>query len=315
MLDKLKLLGEINFEDQMSNYTTYKTGGLIKYLFRPNTKENLIKGIKILKEEKIKYFILGNGSNIIFQDNYFDGVVIKLDKLNNYEIDEDNLILYAEAGVYLPLLSNKLSKMGYSAFEFASGLPGTIGGSIYGNAEAYKVSISENLIDVDILKDDKVITLKKEDITFEYRTSSFKENKDSIILSARFKLEKEDPNLLMEKIKERTQRRLNTQPLEYPSAGSTFRNPHKNDYEEIFKKYNLPVNENGYVPAGYLIEKCGLKGYTIGGAKVSEKHANFIINFENANSKDIIELINYVKEKIKEKYEIDLILEQEIINL
>ena len=86
-------------------------------------------------------------------------------------------------------------------------------------------------------------------------------------------------------------------------------------HEEIFKKYNLPVNENGYVPAGYLIEKCGLKGYTIGGAKVSEKHANFIINFENANSKDIIELINYVKEKIKEKYEIDLILEQEIINL
>ena len=315
MIDKLKLLGEINFEDEMKNYTTYKTGGLIKYLFRNNSINNLVSSIKLLEEENIKYFLLGNGTNIIFQDNYFNGVVIKLDKLNNYEIDEENLILNAEAGVYLPYLSSKLSKMGYSAFEFAAGLPGCIGSSIYGNAEAYKVPISESLIDVTVLKNNKIETLKKEEIKFGYRTSEFKENKDSIILSARFKLRKENPDILLDKIKQRTKRRLDTQPLEYPSAGSTFRNPHKKDYEEIFKKYNLPVNESGYVPAGYLIENANLKGYSIGGAKVSEKHANFIINYENASSSDIIKLIDYIKEKVKEKYEIDLILEQEIINL
>ena len=312
MFDKYGLVYE---NENLKKHTTYKIETICKYLIMPTSVDNLIKLIKYLEKEKIKYFVMGNGSNIIFKNNYFDGVIVKLELLKNYEIDEKNLILTCEAGVYLPLISSKLINAGYSLFEWAGGLPGEIGSSIYNNAEAYKVPISANLIDVTVFKKGEIITLKKEDIKFDYRTSSFKENKDSIILSARFKLQRKDINKMKELVKDRLKRRVDTQPLEYPSAGSTFRNPHEKDYKEVFKKYKLPVNENGFVPAGYLIESIGLKGKSIGGAKVSEKHANFIINFNNATSKDVIELINFVKKEVKEKYEIDLILEQEIIDL
>ena len=306
--------GEVIENANLKDYTTYKINSICKYLVKPNSIDNLIDLVKYLKQENIKYFILGNGSNVIFKNEYFDGVVIRLDLLNNYEIDEDNMILYAECGVYMPVISNKLVKEGYNLFTWAGGLPGEIGGSICGNAEAYKESISDKLIDVKVLRDNEIKTLKKEDIRFGYRTSEFKEEKNTIILSARFKLEKGNTEEMLEKMKERAQRRLSTQPLEYPSAGSTFRNPNIKDYKEVFEKYDLPVNAEGFVSAGYLIEQAGLKGKKIGGAMVSEKHANFILNVDNATSKDVIDLINLVRDKVKEKFEIDLILEQEIID-
>ena len=233
----------------------------------------------------------------------------------DFEIDDKKSILNAEAGVYLPLLSSKLINNGYSGFEWCGGLPGEVGASIYNNAGAYKSSISDNLIDVKVLKGNRVKTIKKEKIKFDYRTSSFKDNKDIIILSARFKLEKKDIDKMKELVKDRLKRRVDTQPLEYPSAGSTFRNPHEKDYKDIFKKYNLPVNEDGFVSAGFLIESLGLKGKKIGGAMVSEKHANFIINYKKATGEDIIKLIDLIKKEVKDKYEIDLILEHEIIDL
>ena len=312
MFEKYGLVYE---NENLKKHTTYKIDSMCKFLVMPDSINHLIELVKYLNKEKIKYFIIGNGSNLIFKNNYFDGVIVKLELLKNYEIDEENLILNVETGVYLPLLSSKLINDGYSGFEWASGLPGEVGSSIYNNAGAYKKKISDNLIDVTILKDDKIQLLKKEDISFKYRTSSFKENKDSIILSARFSLEKKDIDEMKKIVKDRLKRRVDTQPLEYPSAGSTFRNPHESDYKEIFKKYNLPVNDDGYVPAGYLIESLGLKGKTIGGAKISEKHANFIINFDNAKGEDVINLIDFVQKKVKEKYEIDLILEQEIVNI
>ena len=299
----------------LKNYTTFKIESRCKYLVMPTRIDNLIKLIKYLEKEKIKYFIIGNGSNLIFKNDYFDGVIIRLELLKNYEIDEKELIINCETGVYLPLLSSKLINKGYSGFEWCGGLPGEVGASIYNNAEAYKVPISSNLIDVTVLKNNEIIILKKEDIKFNYRTSSFKENKDSIILSARFKLEKKEIDSMKKIVKDRLKRRVDTQPLEYPSAGSTFRNPHINDYKDIFKKYNLPINNDGFVPSGYIIESLGLKGKKIGGAMISEKHANFIINYNNAKSNDVIKLINFIKKKVKEKYEIDLILEQEIIDL
>lgn len=312
MLNKYGLVYE---EENLKKYTTYKIETTCKYLVMPDSTDNLIKLIKYLNNENIKYFIMGNGSNLIFKNNYFDGVIIKLDLLKNFEIDEKNLILNTESGVYLPLLSSRLINEGYSGFEWCGGLPGFVGASIYNNAGAYKKEISDNLIEVTIFKNNKIETLKKEDIKFGYRMSSFKENKDSIILFARFKLEKKDINKMKELVKDRLKRRLDTQPLEYPSAGSTFRNPHEKDYKDIFKKYKLPINDDGFVPAGFLIESLGLKGKTIGGAKVSEKHANFIINYNNATSEDVIKLIKYVQKEVKDKYEIDLILEQEIVNI
>ena len=307
--------GLVNENVDLKKYNTYKIQSICKYLIMPDTIDNLICLIKYLTEKNIKYFIMGNGSNIIFKNNYFDGAIIRLDLLKKYEIDEEKSILNCECGVYLPLISSKLINMGYSGFEWCTGLPGFIGASIYNNAGAYKKQISDNLIDVTVYKDGKIITLKKDDISFNYRNSSFKENKDCIILSARFKIEKKDINEMKELVKDRLKRRVETQPLDYPSAGSTFRNPHIKDYSDVFKKYNLPVNADGFVPAGYLIEQTGLKGKCINGAMVSEKHANFIINYNNATSDDIINLINYVKIRVKEKYEINLILEQEIIDL
>ena len=310
MFEKYGLVYE---EENLKKHTTYKIETICKYLIMPNSIDNLIELIKYLNKEKINYFIIGNGSNLIFEKDYFDGVIIKLELLKNYEIDEKNLVLNAECGVYLPFISSKLINEGYSGFEWCGGLPGEVGASIYNNAGAYKKEIIDNLVEVTIFKNNKIETLKKEDIKFGYRTSEFKENKDSIILSARFKLIKKDINKMKEIVKDRLKRRLDAQPLEYPSAGSTFRNPHEKDYKEIFKKYNLPVNTDGFVPAGFLIESLGLKGKTIGGAKVSEKHANFIINFNKASGKDIIKLIKFVQKEVKDKYEIDLILEQEIV--
>ena len=311
MLDKYGVVFE---NADLKDYTTYKISSICKYLIKPDSIDNLVNLIRYLDEQNIKYFILGNGSNVIFKNNYFEGIIIKLDLLNKYQIDKENLILDVQTGVYLPMLSNTLAKEGFSIFEWALGLPGEIGGSIYGNAEAYKHPISEKLIDVTIFKDNEIKVLKKEDIKFGYRTSEFKEGNNAIILSARFKLEIGNTDEMLELMKDRQMRRLNTQPLDYPSAGSTFRNPHKNDYDEIFKKYDLKVNEDGYVPAGYLIEHAGLKGTRIGGAMISDKHANFIINKDNASSDDVINLINLVKEEIKKKYEINLVLEQEIID-
>ena len=306
--------GEVIENVDLKDYTTYKISSVCKYLVRPNSIDNLVDLIKYLKSENIKYFILGNGSNLIFNSDYFDGVVIRLDLLNKYEIDYDNMILYTECGVYMPMISNRLAKEGYGIFDWAGGLPGEVGGSICGNAEAYKIAISENLIDVKVFKDNEIKTLKKEEIRFGYRTSEFKEEKNAVILSARFKLKKGNSEEILERMKERAQRRISTQPLEYPSAGSTFRNPNIKDYKEIFEKYELPVNAEGFVSAGYLIEQAGLKGTKIGGAIVSEKHANFILNIDNATSKDVISLIDLVREKVKEKYEINLILEQEIVD-
>lgn len=315
MKEALEEFGTVLENEELSKHTTYKVGGTALYLFRPTSVENLVSSLKYLQANKIKYFILGNGSNVIFKGEYYNGVVIKLDLLNNYEIDEENLILTAEAGVYLPKLSSVLAKKGYSVFEWASGLPGSVGGSIYGNAEAYKVPISDSLIDVTVFKDGKIKIIKKEDISFAYRTSQFKEDDNSVILSARFKFEKKDANEIIDLIKDRAIRRMNSQPLDYPSAGSVFRNPKAKDYQELVEKYNIPYNESGFISAGYLIEQCGLKGTKIGGAIVSEKHANFILNVDNATSNDIIDLINLVYVKVKMKFEIDLILEQEIVDL
>jgi UDP-N-acetylmuramate dehydrogenase len=315
MKEVLEKYGKLELDEALSKHTTYKIGGIAKYFLHPTSVDNFVEALKYLSKENISYFVIGNGSNLIIKDDYYDGVVIKCDLLKNFTIDEKNLILDAEAGVFLPALACKLVKMGYSGFEWAGGLPGTIGGSIYGNAESYKVSISDFLIDIKVFQNGEVKVLKKEDIKFEYRKSEFRKMKDTIILSARFKLEKKDKEELLELLQKRNKKRLAAQPLEFPSAGSVFRNPHIRDYGDVAEKYNLPVTDNGFISAGYLIESCGLKGKRIGGAMISEKHANFIINVDNAKAKDVIALMNLIKEKVEEKYGIKLKSEQLIIEL
>ncbi len=216
-------------------------------------------------------------------------MIISLKNFNKIKIDND--ICEADAGVSLPLLSNELLKLEYTNFAWASSIPGNIGGSVKGNAGCFGSEIFDDLISVNVLKDDNIITLNKDDIKYKYRETNLN---DYVILSAKFNLTKDDLEETNFNLKKWKIFRNENQPYDQKSGGSTFRNP------------------EGY-SAGKLIDDLGLKGYSIGGAKVSEKHANFIINYNNASSSDIINLINYIKEKVKEKYDIELILENKII--
>lgn len=287
----IEKFGKIYTNQNQKNYTTYKLSGKIKTVIYPKTIEDLKQLIKYLKENQKKYKIIGNGSNIIFKGDY-DGTIIKLDEFNKLTIQDD--IVTVEAGYNLIKLAIKTANNSLSGLEFASGIPGTIGGAVYMNAGAYNKSISDILIEIKALDENQnIITLSNKDLKFSYRNSLLK-TKNLICLSAKLKLTKTNKEEILKLIKKRKQKRIKTQPLNFPSAGSTFRNP-KDNY------------------AGKLIEDLNLKETKIGDAMISEKHANFIINTGNATGKEIEKLINIVKQKVKEKYNIELILEQEII--
>lgn len=273
--------------------TTYKTGGVCKYLISPFEVLALIELLKVLKENNIKFKIFGNGSNILASDKVYDGVIIRLDKFNKVKVDGD--IVYAEAFVNLISLSLTCLNNNLTGFEWASGIPGTVGGACYMNAGAYLKSVSDVLISVTVLDENyNVLEIPLKDLEFGYRKSNLMD-KGYIILGAKFKLSKGNYDDILNLITERRERRYKNQPLNYPSAGSVFRNP-DGDY------------------AGRLIEECNLKGYVKGGAKISDMHANFIVNYNNATSSDVKDLIELAKLKVHEKFNIDLKCEQELFN-
>ena len=288
--------GNYNYEENISlkKYNTYRIDILAKYMVFPKNAKELIELINFARTNNIKYMVLGNGSNVIFNTTYYDGIIIKLDNFNNMTIKGNKV--YAEAGCSLIKLAISTINAGLSGLEFACGIPGTVGASISMNAGAYNLDISNSLESISVLTpQNKIITLNKKNLEFSYRDSFLKRNPDYVVLSANFLLKEGNREEMLLQMEERKKRRKDTQPLEYPSAGSVFRNPPS-------------------MYAGELIEKCNLKGYNINGAEISEKHANFIINKDNCNGSDIISLINLIKDKVKEKYNIDLILEQEIID-
>lgn len=286
-------VGKIIESAVMRDYTTYKVGGKVICIVLPNDEDGLIKLLSYIKENSIKYKIIGNGSNVIFSDSNFDGVIIKLDNFNDLKIIKNKVVV--GAGYMLNKLALRVSRLGFTGMEFATGIPGTVGGAVYMNAGAYKTDMGYIVDSIKVITPDlKVKTMYNKELDFHYRTSFLQKNKDYICLEATIVLTKGNQDEIMELIAERKKRRMETQPLEYPSAGSVFRNP-KDDF------------------AGRLIEEIGYKGKNIGGAKVSEKHANFIINSGNATGEDIKQLILEIKEKVKDKYNIDLIVEQEFV--
>lgn len=287
-------IGKVEKDVFLSKYTTYKTGGLAKAIVYPKDVESLIKLLKYLKSNSIKHKILGNGSNLLFSDKVYEGVLIRLSELNKVEFVNNKV--YVEAGYPLVKLSHMAAKRSLTGLEFASGIPGTVGGAVFMNAGAYKSDMGYITQEVTVLTPDlRIITLENKEMNFHYRTSFLKTHTEYICLSAMIRLEKGNKSAIEKVIKDRRKRRVASQPLEYPSAGSVFRNP-----KDMF--------------AGQLIEELGLKGLKKGGAMVSDKHANFIINKDNASSKDIKELIDYVKEKVYEKYKVELKVEQEFVN-
>lgn len=278
-------------EASMKNYTTFKVGGVADILVKIKSKEELEKLVQFTKEQEIPLTILGNGSNLLVTEKGIRGIVAKIE-INKLQIQDE--MIQVGAGVKLGMLAKKLEQACLTGFEFAAGIPGTIGAAIRMNAGAYGgefKDIVQNISYLNEIGEEKQIT--NQEAEFNYRSSRFTKTKD-IIIGATLKLQKGK----IEEIKQRTQEYQNArkekQPVEYPSAGSTF----KRGPDFISAK---------------LIDECGLKGYKIGGAQVSKKHAGFIINKDNATSQDIIALIEYVKKVVKEKTGKELALEIEIL--
>lgn len=294
ILNYLKQFGEIRENVSFKTITTYKVGGTARAVIYPFDIDSLIRTLKYLKKNKVSYKIWGRGSNIIPSDKDYPGVIIKLDKLN--KIDIHSRYVVAGAGVNLMALANQLCSLGYTGFEFATGIPGSVGGSVYMNAGAYNCAIGDIVTSIKVLdKDFDIVELDKKELNFSYRHSLLQECKYYICVEAKFRILKSDANVIKNLVQERKQRREDTQPLNYPSAGSVFRNP-----PEMF--------------AGKLIEDANLKGKKVGGAMISDKHANFIVNYDNATATDVMNLINMAKAEVKKKYDVDLRVEQEFFN-
>lgn len=270
---------KIKFEENvlMKNRTTFKIGGAADVVLFPECAEELKKAVVICRDNNVPYFILGNGSNLLVSDKGIEGAVISTEKLNGIEVSENKI--FCLAGTPLIKVCNKAKECSLSGLEFAYGIPGSVGGAFYMNAGAYggeikNVAFSALCVD----GNGNFINIDAKDMDFGYRTSIFKQE-DLIICAAVFELESGNTDDISEKMNEYMSKRKQKQPLEYPSAGSTFKRPEGNF-------------------AGALIEKNGLKGKSVGGAQVSEKHAGFIINKGNATASDVLSLIKEIQQTV-----------------
>ena len=292
----LDLMGITYLENEpMKKHTTFGIGGPVDLLVLP--KDNIIIKdiINIINKNNIDYYFLGSGSNILVSDSGIRGIVISLKKASKKIVFKNNTV-YVDCGAMLGTFVKKLNNRNIKGYETLIGVPGTVGGALVMNAGAYGNEISNNLISVDTISiDGKKNHYKSNEIKFSYRHSTFK--KDEILINAIFKCETGDENEIEKNKKNASNLRKMNQPLKFRSAGSIFKNPNSNS------------------AAGYLIDKAGLKGMQIGDAKISNKHANFIINLGNAKSNEVIELIEIIKNKIKSMFNISLELEIKILGV
>ena len=280
-------------DEKMDKHTTFRTGGKVDYYIKVKSKDELTNLLSLLKKMERDYYIVGNGSNLLVSDEGYKGIIISmLGAMNRVTVDDE--CIYAEAGALNSQIASVARDNGLTGFEFAAGIPGTIGGAMIMNAGAYDGEMAHITSTVDILhKSGELMTLSNSEMKFGYRTSVLK-NSGHIVTGAKFQLKKGNQAEIEAKMKDFASRRKEKQPLEYPSAGSTFKRP-----EGLF--------------AGKLIQDAGLKGYTVGGAQVSEKHAGFVINKGNATSTDVYNLIKNVQAKVLETSGVEL--EPEVIML
>ena len=281
---------QVRMDEPMSIHTTFRIGGTADYFVMPSSVYELQSVIQLLKKLDIKYYVIGNGSNLLVGDKGVRGVIIQLSDTFDEVEYVDDVTVKVMSGMKLSRLGNQLADKGLAGFEFATGIPGTIGGAVRMNAGAYGKEIKDIIVSAEVLdKDGNIITLDKEKLELGYRTSCIMKY-GYIVLSATFKFEKGSTDEIKENIKELSVKRRTKQPLEYPSAGSTFKRP------------------EGYF-AAKLIEDAGLKGLSVGDAQVSEKHAGFVVNKGKATAQDMCELTDKVREEVKNKYGVELELE------
>jgi len=285
---------EYKLNEPLSRHTTFKIGGNAGMVAEINSEIQLVEIVKFLRKNNVKFFVLGKGSNILADDNGFDGVILKIsDKFSEIKIQDENLI-YCTAGTSLSRLCMFALEHSYSGLEFAYGIPGSVGGALYMNAGAYGGEMK------DIVKSCRYVDengeyqeMNADEMQLSYRHSYFS-GKKCVITSVTMELQKGDKTEIKAKMDELMQKRRDKQPLEFPSCGSTFKRP------------------EGYFAAA-LIEECGLKGYTVGGAQVSEKHSGFVINRNNASFDDIMALVEHIKRTVKEQKGVELECEMLIL--
>ncbi|MBZ5748706.1 MULTISPECIES: UDP-N-acetylmuramate dehydrogenase [Metabacillus] len=287
-------IGKVKENEPLSKHTTMKIGGPADLFFEPNNQEALSKALRIINNYGVKWRAIGRGSNLLVADKGIEDVVIKLGSgMDDFELSGETLTV--GGGYSIVRLATTISKMGFSGLEFASGIPGSIGGAVYMNAGAHGSDMSKILVKAHILFADGTIEwLTNEEMEFSYRMSILQEKKPGICIGAVLKLEKGERADIVAVMQKNKDYRKDTQPWNFPCAGSIFRNP--------LPKY-----------AGQLVEDAGLKGYQIGGAKISDMHGNFIVNAGGATSKDVLDLIDFIKKTIYDKYAIMLETEVEII--
>lgn len=280
-------------DEPMSRHTTFRIGGEASYFIRISKAEQLAKLIPYLRQIDVPYFVLGNGSNLLVSDKGYQGVILHIgDKFNQIEVEDSTMTI--QAGALLSQVAHRALLEGLTGLEFASGIPGTIGGSVVMNAGAYGGEMKQIVERVTVLSSEgEILQLDNATMEFGYRTSIIK-NRHFTVLQVTLRLEKGNEEEIRTKMDDFATRRKAKQPLEYPSAGSTFKRP------------------EGYF-AGKLIMDAGLRGYSIGGARVSEKHCGFVINIGKATATDVADVIAEVQERVKNRFGVSL--EREVIYL
>ena len=292
IFEKVLNKNQIFIDEPMKKHTTFKIGGNADYLLLPDSIEQILDCIKICKENNIDYYVIGNGSNLLVTDKGFRGVIIKILK-NFNDITINGNIITAKSGATLSSKKKKAYDNSLTGLEFASGIPGTIGGGVSMNAGAYGGELKDVVKTVTVLKDNEIVTLDNKECDFEYRNSRILKER-LVVLEVSLELKTGDKEEILSKMKQNTKSRNEKQPVEYASAGSTFKRPPNNF-------------------AGKLIMEAGLSGKTIGGASISQKHCGFIINKGDATCEDVLKLADFACKEVKEKFDIELEKEIRII--
>ncbi len=292
-------INAIKTNEILADHCTYRIGGPARCYFCAGSEDEVAAGLEVARENNIPFFILGGGSNVLFSDQGFPGLVLKMENVSIDARDNgDKVILIAGAGTPLSRLVKFACDNSLTGMEWAVGIPGTVGGAIRGNAGAFHREMGERVLKVRAFHvaagGIEIGLYQKSDCGFAYRDSVFKQDKNLVIVSVALSLDKGDSQNIKSEMDEYLVKKNTTQPLDYPSAGSVFANP------------------PGFF-AGKIIEDCGLKGMIVGGAKVSEKHANFIVNLGGASAGDVLEIISRIKTAAKEKFGVDLREEIEIV--
>ncbi|MFI5212256.1 MAG: UDP-N-acetylmuramate dehydrogenase [Ignavibacteria bacterium] len=282
--------GRITLNEPLAQYTTFRIGGVADYFVEPVNGDDAVNIIKYANKQGIPFYVMGNGSNILISDEGIKGIVINLESAFNY-LRHEKEIITAGAGVKIAKFVDYCIQKGYAGVEMLAGIPATVGGALVMNAGAYGGEAADHVCEVTVIKNETLKKLGKEECDFGYRNSNLK---GTVVLEAKFILPEGNREELLKRRKELIQKRNESQPVEIPNAGCVFKNPKDNK-------------------AAILIDQCGLKGTIYGGAMVSAKHANFIVNYDNATANDVIELVKIIRKTVRERTGIDLEMEVKLI--